>query len=71
MNVNPITPGYVQTEMTEALQGEKREAIIHAIPLRHPGKPADIANAAVFLASSMSDFISGEIMDVDGGFMTD
>jgi len=71
IHANAITPGYIETDMTQALQGEKREALINAIPLRHPGKPTDIANAVVFLASSLSDFISGEIMDVDGGFMTD
>jgi len=71
INVNAITPGYIETDMTQALQGEKRERLIDSIPLRHPGKPADVANAVIFLASSMSDFISGEIMDVDGGFMTD
>ncbi len=71
INANAVTPGLIETDMTAALTGEKRERLIDSIPLRKPGKPADVASAVVFLASSMSDFISGEIMDVDGGFMTD
>lgn len=71
INVNAITPGYIETEMTQALSPEKREWVINSIPLRKAGKPTDIGKAVLFLASSLSDFISGEIMDVDGGFMTD
>lgn len=71
INVNAITPGYIETEMTQALSPEKREWVINSIPLRKAGKPADIGKAVLFLASPLADFISGEIMDVDGGFMTD
>ncbi len=71
INVNAITPGLTETEMTKDLVGERREGIIKGIALGRAGKPQDIANAVVFLASSLSDFISGEMMDVDGGFMMD
>jgi 3-oxoacyl-[acyl-carrier protein] reductase len=71
INVNAVTPGFTDTEMTSALQGEKRQALIESIPLRKAGKPANVADAVVFLASAMADFVAGEIMDVDGGFMTD
>lgn len=71
IRVNAVCPGYTETEMTKAIEGEKREALINSIPLRKAGKPSNIADAVVFLASSKAEFIAGEIMDVDGGFMTD
>lgn len=71
INVNAITPGLTETEMTQSISPEKKEFVVKSIALGRPGKPQDIANAAVFLASSLSDFISGEMMDVDGGFMMD
>jgi len=71
INVNAITPALTETEMTQTLSPEKRAMIISSMALGRAGKPEDIANAVVFLASSLSDFISGEMMDVDGGLMMD
>jgi 3-oxoacyl-[acyl-carrier protein] reductase len=71
INVNAITPGLTATEMTEKFDTEKRKLVIQSIPLGRVGEPDDIAKAAVFLASDYSDYITGEIMDVDGGFMMD
>lgn len=71
VNVNAITPALTETEMTKDLTPEKRNSIVNSMALGRPGKPEDIANAVVFLASPLSDFITGEIMDVDGGFMMD
>ncbi len=71
INVNAITPGLTATDMTAQFTGEQRENIIKGIPLGRIGLPEDIAKAAVFLASTYADFITGEIMDVDGGFMMD
>jgi 3-oxoacyl-[acyl-carrier protein] reductase len=71
INVNAITPGLTATDMTAQFTGEQRESIIKGIPLGRIGLPEDIAKAAVFLASNYADFITGEIMDVDGGFMMD
>ena len=68
---NAITPAYTKTDMTAQLSPEKQEAILKMMPLGKPGRPEDIANAVVFLASEASDIITGEIMDVDGGFMRD
>lgn len=71
IRANAVTPAYTKTDMTEQLTEEKRQAIIRMMPLGRPGEPEDVAKAVVFLASEESDFITGEIMDVDGGFMRD
>jgi 3-oxoacyl-[acyl-carrier protein] reductase len=71
INVNAITPGLTSTDMTAQFTGEQRQAVVQNIPLGRAGIPEDIAKAAVFLASDYADFITGEIMDVDGGFMMD
>ena len=71
ININAITPGLTDTEMTKSVTGEKRERILSLIPLGRAGKPADIAGAVCFLASGASDYMTGEIMDVDGGLMMD
>ena len=57
--------------MTSGLTPEQREAIIRMMPLGRAGKPQDIARAVIFLASDYAGFITGEIMDVDGGLMMD
>jgi NAD(P)-dependent dehydrogenase (short-subunit alcohol dehydrogenase family) len=71
INVNAITPALTDTDMTSGLSLKQRDAIIHAIPLGRAGKPDDIASAVCFLASDYAAFITGEIMDVNGGFMMD
>ena len=71
INVNAITPAFTDTEMTRSIAPDKKEFIIKMLPLGRVGQPADIAGAVCFLASSMSDYMTGEIMDVDGGLMCD
>lgn len=71
INVNAVTPAFTDTEMTRSIDPEKRELIIKMLPLGRVGQPSDIAGAVCFLASSMSDYMTGEIMDVDGGLMMD
>jgi len=71
INVNAIAPGLSDTDMTKDISPEKREALLNMVPLRRAGKPEDVAAAACFLASDEADFITGEIMDVDGGLMMD
>ena len=71
INVNAVTPALTDTEMTSGLTMEQREAIIKMMPLGRAGRPQDIANAVCFLASDYAAFITGEIMDVDGGLMLD
>ncbi|MDT8900529.1 SDR family NAD(P)-dependent oxidoreductase [Anaeroselena agilis] len=71
INVNAITPGYTDTEMTSSLTLKQRDAVLQMVPLGRAGKPEDVAAAACYLASDYAAFITGEIMDVDGGLMMD
>ena len=67
--VNCIAPGYVETDMTAALTEEQRKALIGAIPLRRGCSPGEIAEVVVFLASKKSDYITGQVICVDGGMV--
>ena len=67
ITVNAIAPGFVDTEMTEVLSEEIRENACRQIILGRFGKPEDIANVAVFLASDKADYITGQVISVDGG----
>jgi len=71
VNVNAIAPGYIATDNTRALQEDaaRSRAILDRIPAGRWGKPEDFAGPAVFLASSASDYVNGEILVVDGGWM--
>lgn len=71
VNVNAIAPGYIATDNTQALQDDavRYKAIIERIPAGRWGVPADFGGPAVFLASSASDYVHGEILTVDGGWM--
>ena len=67
INCNAIAPGFIETEMTEAMTDKAREATIAMIPLGRTGQTEDIAKAVLFLASDMSDYITGQVISVDGG----
>ncbi len=71
VQVNAIAPGYISTNNTAALQGDemRNRQILERIPTGRWGKPEDIAGAAVFLASSASDYVTGQILAVDGGWL--
>ncbi|MDP5217989.1 SDR family oxidoreductase [Ruegeria sp. 2205SS24-7] len=71
LNVNAIAPGYIATDNTQALQDDpdRSKAILARIPQGRWGRPQDFAGPAVFLASSASDYVNGEILVVDGGWM--
>jgi 2-deoxy-D-gluconate 3-dehydrogenase len=71
VNVNAIAPGYMATDNTEALQKnpERARQIMERIPAARWGNPDDLAGAAVFLASSASDYVHGHILVVDGGWL--
>ena len=71
VQVNAIAPGYVRTANTEGLRHDETRSrqILERIPVGRWGEPQDIAGAAVFLASAASDYVSGEVLVVDGGWM--
>ena len=64
---NAIAPGFIATEMTDAIPEKAKETIVARIPLADLGKPEDIANAALFLASDEARYITGQVLVVDGG----
>ena len=67
---NAIAPGFIETDMTAKLPEEVRKAWAERIPLRRGGKPEDVAKACVFLASDLSDYITGQVLNVCGGMNT-
>ena len=67
ININCISPGFINTAMTVQIDEKFKEAIIAKIPSGRLGKPEDIANAVVFLSSDQSDYINGETLHVNGG----
>lgn len=66
IRVNAISPGIINTDMVEALKDEQIVPLIKTIPLGRIGEPRDIANAFLFLASDMANYITGDILFVDG-----
>lgn len=67
VTVNAVTPGFIMTEMTEALPEKSREALSGQIPLGRLGDPTDIAHAVVFLASDNAAYITGQVLGINGG----
>ena len=67
---NVVAPGYIETEMTNSLPDEVVEKWKESIPLKRSGKPNDVGNACVFLASDLSSYITGQVLQVDGGLLT-
>ncbi len=71
INVNAVSPHAIETEMSAQWSEERRKEIITSIPLGRLGKPEDVAEAVLFLASDSASFITGEILDVNGGALMD
>lgn len=67
---NAIAPGFIETDMTAKLDPKAVQGWRDAIPLKRGGTPKDIANLCVFLGSEMSDYITGQVINVDGGMLT-
>ena len=67
IRVNVLAPGFIETDMTSALSDEIREEWKKKIPLRRAGQTEDIANAALYLASNLSSYVTGQVIQVDGG----
>ena len=67
ININCVSPGFIETEMTKKISEEHRNLLIQKIPSGELGKPEDVANCAAFLASNLSNYITGETFHVNGG----
>ena len=67
---NVVAPGFIETEMTNELSDEIVQKWIEGIPLKRGGKPEDVANLCLFLSSDLSTFITGQVINVDGGMLT-
>lgn len=67
ITVNAVAPGFITTDMTNALPDAAKEGILSKVPMGRGGKPEDVANAVAFLCSEESDYITGQVLCVDGG----
>ena len=67
--VNAVAPGFIETNMTNVLKDEVKEEIAKMIPLKRMGKPQDVANVVKFLASEDSSYITGQVINIDGGML--
>lgn len=66
---NAIAPGYIQTAMTDKLADEVKEQMLKSIPLNRMGTPEDVAKTVLFFASDLADYITGQVVNVDGGMV--
>lgn len=69
ITVNAVAPGYIETEMTERLPESAKQAFLTIIPLKRPGTPQNVAGAVSFLASDMAEYITGQVINCDGGMV--
>ncbi len=69
VNVNAIAPGFIQTKMTDVLSDEVKDAMLTMIPQKKLGLPEDVAKAVLFLSCGLSDYITGQVITVDGGMV--
>ena len=69
ITVNMVAPGFIATDMTDAMNEKAREAVLGTIPMKRMGQPEDVANAVLFLVSENASYITGQIVNVDGGMV--
>lgn len=67
VTVNAVAPGFIQTDMTDVLSDKVKQELLESLPMKRIGKPADIANAVCFLASDDASYITGHVLEVNGG----
>jgi len=67
--VNAIAPGFIQTDMTDRLPEAVKQTVLQAIPVKRYGASSDVAAAALYLASALSDYVTGQVLTVDGGMV--
>jgi 3-oxoacyl-[acyl-carrier protein] reductase len=67
--VNAVAPGFVETEMTHQLNEDQKKAFLDVIPLKRASKPEEIAGVVTFLASDKANYITGQVLVVDGGMV--
>ena len=70
ITVNAIAPGFIETEMTGALDAKVVEGWVESIPLKRAGTVEDIANACLYLGSDLSTYVTGQVLSVNGGMLT-
>lgn len=69
VTVNMVAPGFIDTDMTAVLSDKVKDAMVQEIPMRKMGRPEDVANAVLFLVSDCSSYITGQVVNVDGGMV--
>lgn len=69
ITVNAVAPGFIQTDMTEVLSDKVKASLMDSIPLKRLGNPEDVANMVAFLASDLAGYVTGQVVNVDGGMV--
>lgn len=69
ININCVAPGFVETEMTAKLNDEQRNAMLSVVPMKRTSKPSEIAGVVAFLSSEKADYITGQVLAIDGGMV--
>lgn len=67
ITINAVAPGYIVSDMTDTLSDSKSQELLQSIPANAPGSPADVANCVLFLLSNQANYITGQVINVDGG----
>jgi 3-oxoacyl-[acyl-carrier protein] reductase len=65
--VNAVAPGFIDTEMTQKLSDQARDAMLGQVPMKRPGTPEEVAKVVLFLASDLSSYVTGRVIQIDGG----